>query len=195
MNPIRKLAQRRRRVLVATALALPLLVTGCSKDVNNNDVAGVESDPKPTTLAVDKARAQTNHLSSLILDMIGIKEGKVTEGGAGVSLCDNDPDHFYRMRHPWSIYQVSEGKLKQGFQRLRKNLPERGWKIVDYGPNSSKAKVLELTADSKNEPYSVNAVLVVSTPTHSHESNPRIEVTVVSACFRAPKGTDLGKEF
>ncbi|MQY37900.1 hypothetical protein SRB17_59080 [Streptomyces sp. RB17] len=163
--------------------------------MTSNDVTGVGNDPKPTTLAVDKARTQANHFSSQILDMIGIKEGKVTEGGAGVSLCDKDPNHLYRMHHPWSIYQVSEDKLKQGFQRLRENLPERGWKVVDYGPNNSKAKVLELTADSKTEPYSVNAVLVVSTPTHLHESNPRIEVTVVSGCFRAPKGTDLSKEY
>ncbi|MET7288697.1 hypothetical protein [Streptomyces sp. NPDC005573] len=195
MSPIMKLPQRRRRALAAALLALPLLVTGCSKDVKSNDVTGVGNDPKPTTLAVDKARDQANHLSSQILDMIGIKEGKVTEGGAGVSLCDKDPDHLYRMRHPWSIYQVSEERLKKGFQRLRGELPGRGWKVIDYGPNSSKAKVLELTADSETEPYSVNAVLVVSTPTHLHESNPRIEVNVVSGCFRAPKGTDLGKEY
>ncbi len=186
---------RRQRALAAAVLALPLLVTGCSKDVTSNDASGSGKDPKPTTLAVDKARTQANHFSSQILDMIGVKEGKTTEGGAGVSLCDKDSDHLYRMHHPWSLYQVSEEKLKQGFQRLRENLPEHGWKIVDYGPNKSKAKVIELTADSKTEPYSVNAVLVVATPTHLHESNPRIEVTVVSGCFRAPEGTDLRKEF
>ncbi|MFF7144740.1 hypothetical protein ACFZB5_26555 [Streptomyces nodosus] len=195
MNSIKDPRQRHRRVLGAMALTLPLLVTGCTKDVNSNDVTGSGSDPTPTTLAVDNARTQANHISSQILDIIGIKEGKVAGSGAGVSLCDTDPDHVYRMRHPWSIYQVSEDKLKQGFQRLRENLPQHGWKIVDYGPNSSKAKLFELTADSKSKPYSVNVVLVVSTPTHPHEPDPKIEVNVISGCFRAPEGTDLNKEF
>ncbi|MEU7304406.1 hypothetical protein [Streptomyces sp. NPDC007206] len=154
-----------------------------------------DANDHPITLPVDKARAKTNHVSSQILDMIGIKDGKVTEGGAGVSLCDKDPGHLYRMRHPWSIYEVSEDKLKQGFQRLKKNLPNHGWKIIDYGPNSSKARVPELTADSNTDPFSVNVVLVVSTPTNPHEPQPMIQIHVVSACFRAPKGTDLGKEF
>jgi hypothetical protein len=195
MSPLRKVSQRHRRVLVATAFALPLLITGCSNNVPTNDATGAEKDPTPTTLAVDEARAQANRLSSEIFDVIGIKDGKVTEGGAGVSVCDEDPDHLYRMRHPWSIYQVSEDKLKRGFQRLQEKLPERSWKIVDYGPNNSKAKVLELTADSRTGPYSVNAVLVVSTPTHPREPDPKIEVTLVSGCFRAPEGTDLNQEF
>ncbi|MGW0080653.1 hypothetical protein [Streptomyces sp. NPDC003393] len=163
--------------------------------MKNNDVSGSGNDPKPTTLAVDQARSKANHISSQILDVIDIKEGTVTEGGAGVSLCDQDPDHFYRMRHPWSIYQVPEDKLKQAFQRLREDLPKHGWKIVDYGPNSSKAKLFEITADSTAEPFSMNAVLVVSTPTHPHEAQPKIEVTVVSGCFRAPEGTNLDKEY
>jgi hypothetical protein len=195
VKPIKNLPSLRRTAFATVPLALALLVTGCSQDMNDNDVTTSGDGARPTTLAVDRARTQANHLSSQVLDLIGIKEGKVAGGGAGVSLCDEDPEHLYRMRHPWSVHQVSEDRLKEGFQRLRKTLPGHGWKIVEYGPDSSKAKVLELTADSTSGPFSLNAVLVVSTPTHPDETDPKIEVTVVSGCFRAPEGTDLSKEF
>ncbi|WP_171110005.1 MULTISPECIES: hypothetical protein [unclassified Streptomyces] len=144
---------------------------------------------------MDEARERAKTVSSEIHDMIGIRKGEVTKRGPGVSTCEDDPEHLYKTRHPWSLYGVPEEDLKQGFQRLRDALPKNGWKIVDYGPNSSKAKSLELTADSETEPYSVNAVLIVSTPTNPNEKQPLLAVTVVSGCFRAPEGTKLDQEF
>ncbi|MFE9488437.1 MULTISPECIES: hypothetical protein [unclassified Streptomyces] len=153
-------------------------------------------DYEPTTLALDKAKKRTGELSSQVLGLIGIKEGKVTEPGPLLATCDEDPDHLYKTRHPWSIYNVSsEDVLKKGFQRLREELPEQGWTVVDYGPDTSKAKTLGLTADKKNERFSVRAELMVSSPTAGTEKNPRIEVTVVSGCYRAPEGTDLNQEY
>ncbi|MFJ3641236.1 hypothetical protein ACIPRD_15955 [Streptomyces sp. NPDC090108] len=125
--------------------------------------------------------------------MIGIKDGKVTEGGAGVSLCDEDPDHLYRMRHPWSICEVAPDKLEAGFQRLRETLSESGWKVVAYGRDTSANKNLELTADSEKEPFSVNASLRITGASGTQQ--PMLQIRVVSGCFRAPKGTDLGKEY
>ncbi|MGV9347940.1 hypothetical protein ACWDSD_24610 [Streptomyces spiralis] len=151
---------------------------------------------EPTTLSVDKAREETSAISSQILDLIGIKEGKVTEPGPGVSTCEEDPDHLYKTRHPWSIYQVSsEEVLRQGFERLHKELPQHGWKIVRYGHDNSKAKTLGLTADSKTKRFSVDVELLVSSPTAGKEKEPLLAVTVVSGCFRAPKGTDLNTEY
>ncbi|NEB76324.1 hypothetical protein G3I40_13985 [Streptomyces sp. SID14478] len=151
---------------------------------------------KPITLSVDKAREETSTISSQILDLIAIKEGKVTEPGPGVSTCDEDPGHLYKTRHPWSIYQVSsEDVLKQGFERLRKQLPQHGWKIVRYGHDNSKAKTLGLTADSTTKRFSINVELLVSSPTAGKEKEPLLAVTVVSGCFRAPEGTDLNKEY
>ncbi|MEU0601079.1 hypothetical protein ABZ484_22990 [Streptomyces sp. NPDC006393] len=152
-----------------------------------------DSGAEPITLAVDKARAKANHMSSEILDMISIRDGKVTEGGAGVSLCDEDPDHLYRMRHSWSIYGVAPDKLEAGFQRLRKSLPQNGWNVVEYGHDTSQNKNLELTADSDKEPFSVNTSLHITGS--SGTKQPMIQVRVVSGCFRAPKGTDLDKEY
>ncbi|MFI6350727.1 hypothetical protein [Streptomyces sp. NPDC050560] len=151
----------------------------------------MKDDPgsKPPTLSVEKAREKASSLSSQILDMIAVKEGKVTEPGPGISACDEDPDHLYKAYHPWSIYQVGPEELKAGFQRLKDRLPGHGWKIVDYGPDSSPNKNLELTADSRTERFSVNASLQVTG--ESGKKEPLLSVTVVSGCFRAPKGTDL----
>ncbi|MFJ8821411.1 hypothetical protein ACIREE_06470 [Streptomyces sp. NPDC102467] len=148
---------------------------------------------KPTTLSVDKAREKASSLSSQLLDMLAIKEGKVTEPGPGISTCDEDPDHLYKARHPWSIYGVAPEKLEAGFQRLKNGLPEHGWKVVGYGRDSSANRNLELTADSKTERFSVNASLQITG--ESGKKEPLLVVTVVSGCFRAPKGTDLNTEY
>ncbi|MFQ6146236.1 hypothetical protein ACLMNJ_24700 [Streptomyces seoulensis] len=193
MNLLRQSFPRRRLALCAAASVVALVMTGCSKDVTKKDVNDAGQTAEPTTLAVDQARTKANHLSSQILDMIGIKDGKVTEGGAGVSLCDDDPDHLYRMRHPWSIYEVAPDKLEAGFQRLREILPKNGWKVVAYGRDTSANKNLELTADSEKDPFSVNASLRITGA--SGNQQPMLQIRVVSGCFRAPKGTDLGKEY
>ncbi|MEU3409977.1 MULTISPECIES: hypothetical protein [unclassified Streptomyces] len=144
---------------------------------------------------MDKARDKAKTVSSQVYDMIGIGEGKATERGPAVSLCDEDPEHLYKTRHPWSVYDVSEDELKAGFQRLREELPRKGWKIVDYGPDNSEAKSLSLTADSEKDRFSVHAVLIVSTPSNPEEKEPLLSVTVVSGCWRAPEGTDLGTQY
>lgn len=193
MNSLRYLLPRRWLAVCAAASVVALVMTGCSKDVTNKDVNDAGKTAESTTLAVEQARTKANHLSSQILDMIGIKEGKVTEGGAGVSLCDQDPNHLYRMRHPWSIYEVAPDELEAGFQRLRESLPKNGWKVVAYGRDTSADKNLELTADSEKEPFSVNASLHITGSSGTQQ--PMIQVRVVSGCFRAPKGTDLSKEY
>ncbi|KOV70731.1 hypothetical protein [Streptomyces sp. MMG1121] len=150
---------------------------------------------KPTVLDVDKAREKAKAVSSQIYDLINIPSAKVTEPGPSISTCDQDPEHLYQTVHPWSVYDVSEDELKAGFQRLRDGLPGKGWKIVQYGPNKSRDKTLELTADSKTEPFSVNAELWVSSPTVGHEKEPKILINIVSGCWRAPKGTDLNTQY
>ncbi|MGQ5635362.1 MULTISPECIES: hypothetical protein [unclassified Streptomyces] len=193
MNPFNRQFSGFRLAFCLAVSALALLTTGCSRDMNSGDVNEAGNTAQPTTRAVEQARTEANHLSSQILDLIGVKTGKVTGGGAGVSLCDEDPEHLYRMRHPWSIYAVAPDELEAGFRRLREGLPKNGWKIVAYGHDTSANKNLELTADSLTEPFSVNASLHVTGPEGTRQ--PMIQVHVVSACFRAPKGTDLGKEF
>lgn len=182
--------RRQRRIvgLLPLTLALAVASTGCAKDMDDLGYT-------PTTLGVEEARKKTMAVSSQIFDLIGIKNGKATETGAGVSPCKEDPDHLFSSRHPWGIDGVSDEELTQGFARLKERLPRHGWKIVQYGPNNSAAKTLELTADSEKERYSVNAELLVANdsakdhPSATEKSS--ILVTVVSGCFRAPEGTDL----
>ncbi|KND31434.1 hypothetical protein [Streptomyces acidiscabies] len=147
------------------------------------------------TLAVDEARSRAKTTASDLYDMIALPKAKVTQRGPAISPCDEDPTHLYKTRHPWSVYGVSEAELKAGFERLHQALPKQGWKVVSYGEENSEAKSLSLTADSGKDRFSVNAVLIVSTPTNPHEKEPLIAVTVVSGCWRAPKGTDLSAEY
>jgi hypothetical protein len=149
----------------------------------------------PSTLSPAEARSRTGSVSSQILDMIGIKNGRVTEPGPGISRCEEDPDHLYKMRHPWSLYGASEDELKAGFERLRENLSKHHWKMVSYGPNNSKSKTLELTADYQRDRFSVNAELQISSPTAGKVKDPLILVNVVSGCFRVPEGTKLDQEY
>ncbi|MFE9135164.1 hypothetical protein [Streptomyces sp. NPDC007355] len=173
----------RGAALGALLLCLTTLATGCS--MNDADDLGYT----PTTSEVEQARTRTKEISSEIFDMIGLPQGRTTPGGASASTCAEDPEHLFRIRHPWSVYDVSEAELKQGFERLRQALPAKGWKIVSYGPNNSKARSLELTADFEKEHFAVNAELWVGS-TDPKKKN-LIGVTVVSGCFRAPEGTDL----
>lgn len=168
--------------LLVSALALASITTGCSKDMDDLGYT-------PATLGIEEARASTKDVSSQVFDMIGIRAGKTTEPGPSISTCEEDPEHLFLARHPWSLYGVSPDELKQGFQRLRENLPKNGWKIVEYGPNKSANKNLELTADSEKERFSINAELHVTGD--SGKKEPLILVTVVSGCYRAPDGADL----
>ncbi|MDI3417962.1 hypothetical protein [Streptomyces luteolus] len=151
-------------------------------------------DYTPETLKTEEARDKTKAISSNVLDMIGIRDGKVTKPGPGISECSEDPEHLYKTRHPWSIYDTSEDDLKAGFERLREQLPKNGWKIVKYGPNESAAESLELTADSEKDRFSINAELLISKGSKRREE-PMILVHVVSGCFRAPEGTNLDTEY
>ncbi|MFE2286074.1 hypothetical protein ACFXDJ_18125 [Streptomyces sp. NPDC059443] len=180
----------------ATALALALtfttLMTGCSNTV---DKANAGLAYTPTVLSVQDAKTKTKAVSSQIFDLIGIKNAKTTPGGASISLNEKDPSHLFMVRHPWSVYGTSDEELTQGFLRLKEALPQHGWKIKEYGRNSTPAKDLELTADSQDGPFSVNVVLATAVdpaknaPSANNESG--IMVHVVSAYFRAPEGTDL----
>lgn len=182
----------RSATALALALSLTTLMTGCSDTV---DKANAGLAYTPTVLSVEDAKAKTKTVSSQIFDMIGIKSAKTTPGGAGVSPNSKDPGHLFMVSHPWSVYGTSDGELTKGFKRLKEALPQHGWKIKEYGPNSTPAKDLELTADSKDGPFSVNVVLSTAVdpaknaPGASTESG--IIVHVVSAYFRAPEGTDL----
>lgn len=189
----------RSAAVVAVAVAL-LTGTGCSSAMNHDSTASDGSAlPAPSasatpTLGLDTAKERTAKASTQVLDLIGIPTGKVTEPGPTVDACAEDPEHLYKTRHPWSVSGVSDDELKAGFERLRTGLPGAGWKVVDYGRNDSRAKNLELTADSGTGPFAVNAELMLAKPGGTRATS-LIMVNIVSGCWRAPAGTDLSTQY
>lgn len=142
-------------------------------------------DYTPEVGEVESVRGDARQLSSGILDSIALK-GEVTKSGPGVAVCgDKDSDYFYKIHHPWSLRGMPIGDLKRAMERLKADLPKRGWKVVKYGPDSSPSKSLELIADSTEKKFSVN----VSLDDRSGENKEsQILVDLVSACFRVPEG-------
>ncbi|WP_459751725.1 hypothetical protein [Streptomyces sennicomposti] len=202
-SPLGKRYRKAASCGLAAAMTVVLLLTaGCSRTVDHNGhspstqhSSGSETAAGYPTLGVDGARARAKAVSSSVYEMIDMRTAEVTEPGPGIAACDEDPDHLYKTAHPWSVYGATEGELTAGFQRLREELPKRGWKIVEYGHEKSEAGSLFLTADSQKERFSVHAVLMVSTPADPHEKDPLLSLNVVSGCWRAPEGTDLGTQY
>lgn len=152
-------------------------------------------DGVPQVREVASVRAEAKELSSQILDAIGLK-GRVSEPGPGVSRVDDDPEHLYKIRHPWSVWGVPEQDMERSMDRLKDELPKRGWKIVSYGRDKSLAENLELVADSVNSKFSVDITFMdkrrsskYDAPNASKESG--IMVNLESACFRVPEGKSV----
>ncbi|MGV4928287.1 hypothetical protein K2224_37565 (plasmid) [Streptomyces sp. BHT-5-2] len=118
--------------------------------------------------------------------MMQLANAKTTEPGPHAGLCEGkDPDHYYMIRHPWAAYGVTFQELQQAMERLKKDMPEKGWKVVKYGPDTSPAKTLELIADSTQKDFSV-AIHLLDERKKQRES--RIAVSLASRCYKTPKG-------
>ncbi|WP_370419476.1 hypothetical protein AB8O64_14015 [Streptomyces sp. QH1-20] len=187
INSITLKGKRHRRGSFILATIVMSLIPGCG-------VMGDSSanDPAPEVRDVDDARNVAKELSSQILDAIGLK-GKTSEPGPGVSPCEEDSKHLYKIRHPWSLWGVPEQDMERSMERLKDELPKRGWKVASYGRNKSVAKNLELIAESTKFKFSVN-ITFMDKRRSSEETAARagktsgIVVTLVSACFRVPEG-------
>ncbi|NNG86643.1 hypothetical protein [Streptomyces cacaoi] len=84
-------------------------------------------------------------------------------------------------------------EMKQAMENLKEQLPEHGWKLVGYGPDKSRSKSLTLQADSTRKKFSVK-VKLWEEPEGSKAPS-MIHVTLMSTCFRAPKGQDVTGEY
>ncbi|MEV0281617.1 hypothetical protein AB0I22_35245 [Streptomyces sp. NPDC050610] len=180
-NGNRGFSGRRWLATLAFVTAFGSISTGCSQ------VQEEKLNYKPVERDVDTAKKETKAVSSQLLDMMGIK-GKVTQGGPGVSSCeDDDAQDLYLLRHPWSLYEVPDETLEKGMANLRKQLPEHGWKILKDGKANSKDQDPEILAENKKLQHAAHITWNRQTTTEK----PMIHISVVSACFRAPEGTDL----
>lgn len=182
--------QTRKPFFLRTALAVLLVAVvstlmGCSTMTSPKD----ELDYTPKVRYISDVREEAEAVSSELYDIIGLR-GKVTGEGPGVSLCgEKDPEKFYVIHHPWGLTNVPIEDLKKGLDRLKENMPKRGWKIVSYGPDTSPAKNLELIADLTKKDFSVNIGLLDRTKrTEPDAPKSMIFVDLVSACFQVPEG-------
>ncbi|MES9524013.1 hypothetical protein [Streptomyces capoamus] len=160
----------------AVPLALTTL-TGCSmNDEESDDVAYVG-----TSTSHDAADT-VEKISSGIYDLIGVK-GETSDNRAGVEGCtDKDSDTYFKIVHPWSFYPASPGDLDTAMRHLKERLPEHGWKIVEYGPDTSKNRNIVLIADNDAQKAGVHIAKMPK------RERPKLSLTVVSGCYKVPEG-------
>lgn len=164
------------------SLALTTL-TGCSM----TDTTGSDDVPSAGTSTSLSAADQAERVSSEIYDLIGIK-GKASDTGPGVSECSGkDPDKYFQIFHPWSFAPASADQLDGVMEGLKERLPKHGWKVVEYGPDTSKNKSISLTADNDKKKHSVRI-------THYDKRNPpKLSLMVVSGCYQVPDGEKVDR--
>lgn len=154
--------------------------TGCGMENPRNDEV-----PFAGTRTSSEAADETESVSSEIYDLLGIR-GKASETRPGVMECGGrDRESSFRIFHPWSFYPASPGELGGVMGRLRKELPEHGWKVVEFGPDTSKNKNLNLTADHDAKKFGVNIVY------YAKDKRPHLGVHVVSGCYQIPDGEEI----
>ncbi|MCP9957746.1 MULTISPECIES: hypothetical protein [Streptomyces] len=143
-----------------------------------------ESDDVPFagTATSSAAADEAERASGEIRDLIGI-EGRASDTGPGVSDCsDRDPEKFFRIFHAWSFTPASTAGLDGMMEHLEEELPKHGWKVAEYGRDTSMNKNLQLTADNDGKKHSVNIV-------HRAKQNPpKLSLMLVSGCYRVPEG-------
>ncbi|WP_406218592.1 hypothetical protein [Streptomyces decoyicus] len=141
---------------------------------------------------VSRAERDGGGLSRQIFTMMGLKNAKSTEPGPHAALCEaRDPEGYYMVRHAWAVHGVPFEGLKQAMERLKKKMPEKGWRIVKYGPDISPAKTLELIADSTGKKFSV-AVHLLDERRKGRES--RIAVSLASTCHEVTAGKTVTEQ-
>ncbi|WP_367124050.1 hypothetical protein [Streptomyces phytohabitans] len=140
-------------------------------------------DYEPKTRDAQEVHHEVSTLSSNVLDMIAI-QGKVTEPGPMKYPCgpdEGDSDGLNRVRHPWSLYGVSNAKLQTGMENLERELPSHGWKIAKVGEDGSRNRNREILAVHDSTRSQLEVAWLKGEDGHQA----LLEVTVYSRCFVA----------
>ncbi|QIB43487.1 hypothetical protein [Streptomyces aureoverticillatus] len=169
----------------ASVLAAPLVLTaltGCGMTDDEKD--GV---PFAGTSTSSDASDAMEKVSSSIYRMIGVK-GKASDNFPGVTECSGkDTKTHFRIFHPWSFTPAKASDLDEAMERLKRELPKHGWKIVEYGPDTSRNKNLNLTADNDKKKVSVNVIKM------SKNDTPKLSLNLVSGCYKVPDGEKVDR--
>ncbi|MFI7294076.1 hypothetical protein [Streptomyces sp. NPDC050121] len=166
--------------LGALLLAVPLVLTGCSTtDDDANEI------PFVGTSTSRDASDTLEKVSSGIYDLIGVK-GKASDSRPTVLDCSGkDTKTYFRILHPWSFVPVSVSDLDVAMKRLKEQLPKNGWEIVNYGPDTSKNKNMNLTADNDKKKVSVKVVAMAK------DDPPMLSLDLISGCYKVPDGQEV----
>ncbi|MEW2509836.1 hypothetical protein [Streptomyces sp. NPDC046870] len=184
-----------RALVLAVPLALTTL-TGCGM-TDNSAVSGSESGsatgsrdtsggirPAGTSTSRDASDAM-EAVSSGIYDLIKV-EGKGSDGRPGVQQCPGkDRDKYFQIFHPWSFHPTSPADLDAAMEHLKEGLPRHGWKIVQYGPDTSVNKNVVLIADNDEQKAGVHITQM------KKRNPPKLSLMVVSGCYRVPDGQEV----
>ncbi|WP_262386987.1 hypothetical protein [Streptomyces sp. TRM49041] len=131
------------------------------------------------------AADQMEKVSSQIYDLIDVK-GKASDSSPGITDCaGKDREKHFRVFHSWSFYPTSPSQLNEAMERLKGELPKSGWKIVEYGPDTSKNRNLSLTADNDEKKTSLNI------SQRAKNDPPKLSLMLVSGCYEIPAGQEI----
>jgi hypothetical protein len=171
--------------LAILVIALPFsftTLTGCSMTDKGN---GSDEIPSAGTSTSSDAADAVEAISSEIYDLIDIK-GKTSNSRATVTECPGkDSKKYFRILHPWSLTPSSPSDLEAAMTRLKTSLPKHGWKVIGYGPDTSKNKNVSLTANNDAKKVSVRIVQM------ANDNPPMLSVDVVSGCYKVPDGQEV----
>jgi hypothetical protein len=169
--------------LSALMLTVPLALitlTGCS--MTDDDTQAI---PSAGTSTSRDASDSMEKVSSSIYDLIGIA-GKASDSRPTVTDCGGkDAGTYFRILHPWSFTPATEGDLEVAMKRLKVELPKNGWKVVHYGPDTSKNKNISLTADNDAKKVSVKVIAMAK------DDPPMLTLDVISGCYKVPEGQEV----
>ncbi len=188
-----------KMTMSALVLAVPLVLTtftGCGM-TDNSAVSGSDNSSATssgnTSGGIRSAGMSTSRdasdametVSSGIYDLIKIK-GKASDSRPGVQQCpDKDRDKYFQIFHPWSFYPASAADLDAAMEHLKEGLPKQGWKIVEYGPDTSQNKNLTLIADNDEQKAGVHITQM------KKRNPPKLSLMVVSGCYQVPHGQEV----
>lgn len=92
-------------------------------------------------------------------------------------------ERLYTMHHPWSVSGVSRDVLREGMERLREQLPQEGWEIIEEGEANNANRSPFILFENREVEYAAYISLM-----GKRDEDSLLHVTVVSACFSTPEG-------
>ncbi|MGW1201235.1 hypothetical protein [Streptomyces cyaneofuscatus] len=159
------------RIFVGIVAVSSMLIAGCTMSDSSE-----KSSLKRRAGA--EVEAEIKGRSSEVMDIMATK-GKVTEPGPYSAECADEGQGGRVIRHPWSLYGVSNDRLEKAMENLLAGLPKRGWKIVESGTDGSKNQNQQILAVHLN----THTQMDVRWKKGLDTNRPIITVNVYSRCF------------